>query len=74
MDVIKVYQLEKFEIADDNDGMMDTCEIESWDDYRSSVTIYGKDGNIMLETSGEKLMNDEYPEWAEQCLKQLHLI
>lgn len=73
MEVIKNYQLEKFEVIDE-EHLIDSCQIESWDDGVSCVTLYGIDGNLLLEISGEKLMNDEYPDWAAPVLEQLKLI
>lgn len=74
MEAYKYYQLEKFEFIDDNkDSMVDLVTIESWEDT-SAVTFFGLDGNIMYESSIDKINDDEYPEWCEPYLKAIHLI
>lgn len=73
MDIIKTYQLEKFEFSENEDNV-DSASIESWDDGVSSVTLFGIDGNILYESSIDKVNDDEYDEWVIPYLKLLNLI
>lgn len=72
-EAIKSYQLEKYEFTENKD-LVHSASIESWDDGASNVILYGIDGNTLYESSIEKVLDDEYPEWVEPYLTLLKLL
>lgn len=72
MEVHQIYQLERFEFTK-NENNVNTATIESWEDT-AAVTFYGLDGNILYQSSIEKINDDEYPEWVVPFLRALDLI